>query len=770
MATPLADRFARGRTRKRALLAVAVSAALAAAFLGACTRESPHEIGTLDTQYEDIDVRPGFSATASTDLFYDGKKSVKIAYDGSTCACDPDHGAAGLAYAFGTPGEPGSGFRDGYDGYMGGAYYLPKDFDANQNGYVEILRWDNKRQYGGGADKGGIAIDPSTHKGLLFRAGINDVQGDAGFQQIGSQFDLPRDQWADVYIHQLLRGSTGADASSEVFVNGTRVVDAPGVTNSQGRGFDRLVYGLPAVSAAQAGTPLQLWFDRAYASNADPPPPLKPNIIVIVTDDQRWNTTTTDVMPNLRRLFLEGDSTAPGGTYFPNAYATTPECCPSRSSIFTGRYAHNHGLRQVAYNDPTSLAAFNSTFKDFTLQHYLKARSYKTAIFGKYLNGWFNEAPPDFDEYSVLTDLPNYGYCPIRVFEGSNGTGVANQYGNPPVGTGSNAYCAGNDPTSYSTPYLGSKAVDFLGRTNGPFFMYVAPFAPHPLYTPAEQYNNLPVTTSKGPAFHEADLSDKPPYVRAQGTCCDFPPSNPNANETTREEYRKDQLRALKSVDDMVGSIFSTLRSRGQEDNTLAIFVSDNGYLWSDHWLEGKLAPYSYSTHVPLYMRWPGHILASGPNPAIAPRTDGRLVANIDIAPTIMGAVQPAISPSAARPPDGKSLLDPTWKHNFLLLEYKQDTPPLAAAANLRTWNALRSAHWQYTRNDDPSQPDGFFREYYSDIPSMLNNVYGGDGVRDPSDPAEPAPPDAELNQAMSCSGSTPPGGYPSPAGANPCP
>src|SRR6266568_3744458 len=102
MATPTADRFGSGRTRKRALIVVAVPVALAAAFLGGCTRETDHEAGTVNSQYEDVDV-----------------------------------------------------------GYMGGAYYLPKTFDASQKGYIEILRWDNKRQYGGGADKGGIAIDPS---------------------------------------------------------------------------------------------------------------------------------------------------------------------------------------------------------------------------------------------------------------------------------------------------------------------------------------------------------------------------------------------------------------------------------------------------------------------------------------------------------------------------------------------------------------------------------------------------------------------------------
>src|SRR5918992_225131 len=113
-----------------------------------------------------------------------------------------------------------------------------------------------------------------------------------------------------------------------------------------------------------------------------------PNILVILTDDQRAAGTVTQLaMPATRRWLLDS------GTRFPNAFATTPLCCPSRASIYTGQYAHNHGVRLTE----DALDHRN------TLQRYLQEAGYQTGIVGKFLNSWdYQNDPPHFDRFTLI--------------------------------------------------------------------------------------------------------------------------------------------------------------------------------------------------------------------------------------------------------------------------------------------------------------------------------------------------------------------------------
>ena len=114
-------------------------------------------------------------------------------------------------------------------------------------------------------------------------------------------------------------------------------------------------------------------------------PPNKPNILVVMTDDQRASGTL-DVMPRTRRL-IGGH-----GTSFLEAHATTPQCCPSRASFFTGLYVHNHGV----FNNHVPRRLDQAR----TVQRALRLRGYRTAIFGKYLNSWIRN-PPHFGTWSI---------------------------------------------------------------------------------------------------------------------------------------------------------------------------------------------------------------------------------------------------------------------------------------------------------------------------------------------------------------------------------
>jgi arylsulfatase A-like enzyme len=190
--------------------------------------------------------------------------------------------------------------------------------------------------------------------------------------------------------------------------------------------------------------------------------PMPPNVLIIVTDDQRGGL---NVMGETRRWFAEG------GTRYPAAFATTPLCCPSRASILTGRYAHNHGVRR---NGP---ASSDNLDQRTTLAYYLDQAGYRTGLFGKFLNGWdVTQAPPHFDEWALMLYAYYGGQWNV------NGT----------VQT----------IDDYSTTYIADKAEAFLRAgeqdPNQPWFLYVATTAPKPPYTPGPRYADHPVSQWAG--------------------------------------------------------------------------------------------------------------------------------------------------------------------------------------------------------------------------------------------------------------------------------
>lgn len=393
----------------------------------------------------------------------------------------------------------------------------------------------------------------------------------------------------------------------------------------------------------------------------------RPNIIFIVTDDERAGDPRF-VMPNTRKWFYEG------GAHFPNGFASTPLCCPSRSSIMTGRYVHNH--RVLRNSDALALDQRD------TIQRYLQQRGYTTAIFGKYLNSWnLANNPPYFDRWAISS---------------------GGHYNTPFNVQGQQQRIA-----QYQTDYVASRAAGFLRehdktRDNQPFFLYVAPYAPHAPFTPPERYRNSTVPPFEGnPAVDEADRSDKPPYVRQ---------TNLNKQHIS-EEIPRQQKRMLLSVDDLVASVMGTLQETGEAENTIVVFISDNGYLWGEHGLTGKSAPYTQSIRVPFFLRWPRRVQAGA--------VDNRLVANVDLVPTVLDALY--ITPD--KPLDGRSLLTPNYKRNRLLTEYWGAS---GAGAGTPTWASLRTATYQYVEYySDDARTNVVFREYYDLVkdPWQLTNL-----------------------------------------------
>ena len=428
-----------------------------------------------------------------------------------------------------------------------------------------------------------------------------------------------------------------------------------------------------------------------------PPSGARPNVLVVVTDDQRARGTL-QVMPAVERLF------ARRGVNYVNAFTSTPLCCPARASLMTGLYAHNHG---VLSNDEGQV---DNLRHRATMQFQLDALGYRTAIFGKYLNRWRERrAPRHFDEWAIRA------------------------HGNQYRGGLWNVAGELKRVRRYSTRFIGAHAARFLRRADRerdrqPWLLYVTVTAPHRPFTPEPRYEDARVGGWNGnPAVHELDRSDKPPFVRESS-------APPGRGRTVRRK----QLRTLLSVDDLVAKLFRVLRRRDENEDTLAFFLSDNGFHWGEHRLRGKATPYTASVRIPLLARWTGHL----------PRgvTRRKPVSIVDVAPTVFDAT----GVDAAVPSDGRSLLRrPRGKR--VLIEYWRTALPSSAP----TWAALRSRGAQYVEYYSDATGAVRFREFYDlrrDRWQLRNPLGTPDALDDP--PAERLERlAARLAAARACSG-----------------
>jgi len=378
----------------------------------------------------------------------------------------------------------------------------------------------------------------------------------------------------------------------------------------------------------------------------------RPNIVVIQTDDQRAGSVKATfreasgkkarVMPNtVKQIFQRG-------TQFSNYYATSPVCSPSRASLLTGQYPHNHGLIQNdaplgGWQGWQALAAYNDN-----LPVVLQQAGYRTSHFGKIMNGYYDTesgrvettVPPGWDRWfstSFTRGALFYGYE-------VNDDGIArSNFGNPLY-----RFETGLDPKRcdvrtltrqrfaggcrHLTDTMTRAAVREIRRNAGePLFMQIDYQAPHgdirppvgPM--PATRHLGSTETTSlPRPAnYNEADISDKSQLIQ------DAAPTRLGywQNRRLERSYQR-YIASLRAVDDGVGAIIRTLRNAGELSNTYFIFLSDHGYFFGEHrFSSAKFLPYDASARVSMAVSGPG----------VPPGGHSKeLVGNVDIAPTIL--------------------------------------------------------------------------------------------------------------------------------------
>jgi N-acetylglucosamine-6-sulfatase len=392
---------------------------------------------------------------------------------------------------------------------------------------------------------------------------------------------------------------------------------------------------------------------RAAAAEASP------NIILILTDDQDVQLASGDYMPRVKKLLVEQ------GVSFTNFFVPLSLCCPSRTTILRGQYPHNTGVLTNNLPNGGFEKAYASGIESATVATILHDAGYRTALLGKYLNGYPETAsptyiPPGWDEwYSPSAGNPytEYNYT-------LNENGRLRAYG--------------ETPADYLTDVMRDRAADFIQRAAAspkqPLFVYFATYAPHEPFTPAPRHSSLfpNVTAPRPPSFNEEDVSAKPEFIRRR------PPLTPAQIAGIDEDYRN-RVRSLQSVDEAVAAMLDALAATGRLSNTYVFFTSDNGFHMGEHRLmPGKYTPYETDIHVPLIVRGPGV-------PAGVVRS--QLAVSLDLAETFADLAGVPPLPFS----DGRSLKSllagappATWREAVLLEEFERGMVAIASGAGRR--------------------------------------------------------------------------------------
>jgi arylsulfatase A-like enzyme len=422
--------------------------------------------------------------------------------------------------------------------------------------------------------------------------------------------------------------------------------------------------------AAGALLALALLLSVSGAASEPSQPQTRPNVLVLLTDDQTLESMR--VMAGVR------SELAAGGTSFDRAFVSNALCCPSRATLYTGQYTHNHG---VIGNRPPE-GGYGRLDKSEWLPVWLQRAGYHTIHIGKFMNRYGQdspptEVPPGWNEWYTSVDPSTYRFTGYQL----NENGVVNTY------------------TEYSTDEYSRRAADAVARLapqGQPFFLSLAFLAPHSggprepddpagLVTPMPAPRHRDLFASEPlpetPAFNEADVSDKPSFIRRR------PRLTAEGVAAVTENYRQ-ELESLLAVDEGIVRLVSALRAAGELENTLIVFTSDNGFFHGEHRVpSGKVMVYEPSIRVPLILRGPG---------VPAGQRRRQLVTNADLAPTILDA---AGALPAGRVPDGRSLFPLlrdrglAWGRELLI----EGAPGIQAVA----FAALRNERFVYAEHDN---------------------------------------------------------------------
>jgi arylsulfatase A-like enzyme len=412
----------------------------------------------------------------------------------------------------------------------------------------------------------------------------------------------------------------------------------------------------------------------------------RPNIVFVLTDDLATNLVR--YMPHVQQLRSRGAS-------FDHYFVTDSLCCPSRASIFSGRFPHNTGIFSNTPPDGGFHAFRRRGEEADTFATTLQRAGYRTALMGKYLNGYLalrprslrgSYVPPGWSRWAVAGN----GYPEFNYFLNQNGTPVP----------------YGHRPADYLTDVIARQGIDFIKdsvRAHRPFMLELATFAPHSPYTPAPRNaRDFPGLAAPRSASYDAKNSNAPAWLAPSR------PLPPLAIRLIDRGFRR-RAQAVQAVDLMITHVEQALKEAGVARNTYIVFSSDNGLHMGQHrLLPGKLTAFDSDIRVPLIVAGPG--IAGG-------RTIHKMVENVDLAPTFARLAGTAMSTSIDGHSLGRLLHDrpvARWRDAVLVEHHGPVRAPFdpdlagVGSGNPVSYEAIRTPHEVYVEYQDGE------REYYA--------------------------------------------------------
>jgi N-acetylglucosamine-6-sulfatase len=418
-------------------------------------------------------------------------------------------------------------------------------------------------------------------------------------------------------------------------------------------------------------------------------PHRRPNIVFVLTDD--LSTDLLRYMPAVQRLQREG-------TTFDDYVVSDSLCCPSRASIFTGELPHDTGVFTNTPPDGGLYAYVRHADGNRSFAAALRAQGYRTALMGKYLNGY---AAADGDVPTGWTDWSATG----EGYQERNYT--LNQDGRPAF--------YGRSAADYLTDVIAARGTRFIADAasgHEPFFLELATFAPHQPAVPAlRDRRRFGHAIAPRTAAFDRPLTDPPSWLAGR------PALSPREMRRLDHEYRR-RARSVAAVNDLLERIEAQLRASGQAADTYVVFSSDNGFHMGEHrLLAGKLTAFDSDVRVPLVVAGPG----------VAPgRRISAVTQNTDLAPTFEQLAGAPISPAT----DGRSLVPlfagatpPDWRrwalveHHHPVRDAGDPDAQTGRSGDPPTYAALtghRATYVEYVTGD---------REYYA-TRAQLHNTY----------------------------------------------
>lgn len=401
---------------------------------------------------------------------------------------------------------------------------------------------------------------------------------------------------------------------------------------------------------------------------AEPP---RPNILLMLSDDIRWNALSCMGHPHIKTPHI--DQLAQEGVLFENTFCTTSLCSPSRASILSGLYAHAHGVTNNFTEYPADMPTF---------PRQLQAAGYQTAYVGKYHMGEENDEPrPGFDYFVTHKGQGQYFDTEFN-FNGQERKVVKGYY----------------------TTVVTDMAEEWIEQRQGdqPWMLMIGQKAPHSFYFPEPKYEHAFDQVEINYPHSAYQLSDKPEWLQKRLTTWhgiygpifewrkDFPDTSA-AGVLDFQNMVRAYMGTILSLDDSMGRLVKLLKERGELDNTVVIFMGDNGLLEGEHGMVDKRTMHEASIRIPMVMRYPK--LNGGQH-----KREKAQVLTVDVAPTLceLAGVKPLTNTH------GRSMVkllnagDEQWRKAwFYHYNYEKQFPYTPNIRGIRTdrWKLIRYPH-----------------------------------------------------------------------------